>query len=283
MTRRGCNASTELIPAGARAEVADIMSQYTLAEIGRMFEPEGFTLPADFELPQSSMRRGLIAGYESLIDFASVDDAEAYLRVLERLLDQLADTGTPWAGTARERLLRVLLRAEIRLDDHGRLRASRHPLTSSSLAAAPSESGIRLAMTRLERFDAEAEEKVGAAKELVEATIKHALLDLGEPVDPAGDVPALAKQLHKRLRLDPRSIAPTARGAETMVRLLAGLTQIPQGLAELRNEGYGTGHGQATRLSGIKPRHADLASRAAVAYASFILDTLADPDAPWRS
>lgn len=281
MTRRG-QASSDLIPAGVRAEVADTMSQYTLAEIGRLFEPEGFSLPADFELPQSAMRRGKVAGYESSIDFASLDDAEAYLRVLERLLDQLSDTGTPWSGTARDRLLRMLLRAEIRLDDHGRLRASRHPVTSSSLSAAPSESGVRLAMTRLERSDAEPEENVGAAKELVEACIKFALLELGETFDAGTDVPALAKQLHKRLKLDPRAIAPTARGAETIVRLLAGLTQIPQGLAELRNEGYGTGHGQAKRISGIKPRHADLAARAAIAYASFVLDTVADPDAPWR-
>jgi hypothetical protein len=67
-----------------------------------------------------------------------------------------------------------------------------------------------------------------------------------------------------------------------MVEILGGLTQIPHGLAQLRNEGYGTGHGRASRISGIRPRHADLAARAAIAYASFVLETIADPEAPWR-
>jgi hypothetical protein len=104
--------------------------------------------------------------------------------------------------------------------------------------------------------------------------MKHALAELAEAYESNADIPALAKILHRRLRLDPRSVAPTARGAETMVRLLAAFAQIPQGLAELRNEGYGTGHGQVTRISGIKPRHADLAARSAIAYVAFVLDTL---------
>lgn len=271
-----------MIPTSVRAELADTMSQYTLAEIGRMFEAEGFRLPDSFELPASAMRRGKVSGYESSIDFSSLHDVEAYLRVIERLLDVLADTDTPWAHSARERLLRVLLRSDIRVDGRGRVVMPCRVTTSAALAQVPSESGIRLAILRLERSDAEPEENVGAAKELVEATIKHALAELGDTPEIGTDVPALAKALHKRLRLEPRGIAPTARGADTMIRLLAGLTQIPQGLAELRNEGYGTGHGQASRIAGIRARHADLAARAAIAYSTFILETLADPEAPWR-
>jgi hypothetical protein len=66
------------------------------------------------------------------------------------------------------------------------------------------------------------------------------------------------------------------------VRILSGLTNIPAGLAELRNAGYGTGHGHARRISGIKERHAELAARAAVTYSTFMLDTITDPEAPWR-
>jgi hypothetical protein len=72
------------------------------------------------------------------------------------------------------------------------------------------------------------------------------------------------------------------KGADTIVRILGGLTNIPSGLAELRNAGYGTGHGQSRRISGIKERHAELAARAAITYSSFMLDTIDDPDAPWR-
>jgi hypothetical protein len=274
------------VPASVRKAVREAISSYTLGEIDTMFEAEGFSLPPGFVPTQGSMRKSAVDAYVSTIDFTDADDAEAYLGVVDRLFDELSHTqrrtGHPWATEAAERIERELNRASIDRDERGRYRLVRRIATSRSLAAAPTESGIRLAITRLERSDAEPEENVGAAKELVEATLKYALVELGEAFEPGADVPALAKQLHQRLRLDPRGVAPTTRGAGTMVRLLGGLTQIPQGLVELRNEGYGTGHGQATRIAGLKGRHADLAARVAVAYATFIVDTLADPDAPWR-
>ncbi len=129
--------------------------------------------------------------------------------MLEHLLDRLTDTKNEWSATGREQLLRAFRREDIDLDASERLRLRRTPTASSpSLEAAPTESGIRLAMTRLERSDAEPEEKVGAAKELVESTVKHALAELGEVHDPNDDIPTLAKALHRRMRLDPRSIAP---------------------------------------------------------------------------
>lgn len=262
------------------------MNGYTLAQIHQLFEVEGFGLPVDFELPMSAQRRRTVEAFERAIDFGSPDDAEAYLRVVERLLDELGDTyqatSHGWAYDGRERIQRELRRTGIVADDLGRLQLRSRVTSSQALAGAPTESGIRLAITRLDRPGGEPEEAVGAAKELVEATIKYALSELAETFDSAGDIPALAKQLHKRLRLDPKAIAPTTRGADSIVRILSGLTQVPHGLAELRNEGYGTGHGQAKRISGIKPRHAELAARSAIAYASFILDTLTDPAAPWR-
>ncbi|MGH3380794.1 MAG: abortive infection family protein [Actinoallomurus sp.] len=56
----------------------------------------------------------------------------------------------------------------------------------------------------------------------------------------------------------------------------------PIGLAELRSRGYGTGHGSASVPVGLVPRHAHLAVNAAFAWCRLILDTLADPKAPWR-
>ena len=93
---------------------------------------------------------------------------------------------------------------------------------------------------------------------------------------------ALSKQALKALSLHPEAIAPTARGGEVIRRMLAGLQQIAVGLAELRNEGYGTGHGRGRRISGIQQRHADFVARSAIAYTEMVLDTLHDPTAPWR-
>jgi hypothetical protein len=232
------------------------------------------------------MRKSLVAGIEEAIDFTSAAQVQRYLGVTERLLETLDDTQKqtthPWATETRNKILRELARADIHPDPHGRLLLPTRIASSGSLASAPDESGIRLAMGTLERSGMQPEERIGAAKELVEATIKFALEELKEPVGPADDIGVIAKRLHARLRLSPAGVAPTAKGAETILRILGGLTNIPAGLAELRNAGYGTGHGQSRRISGIKERHAELAARAAVTYSTFLLDTITDPEAPWR-
>jgi hypothetical protein len=58
---------------------------------------------------------------------------------------------------------------------------------------------------------------------------------------------------------------------------------ITAGLAGLRNKGYGTGHGPSGERVGLRPRHARLAVNSAMTWCSLILDTLADPEAPWRT
>ncbi len=286
MTGGGRQGSAEPVPRALRAEVVEAAGGYTLAAIRGLFEPEGFSLPVDFEPTQGSMRMSMAKAFDESIELRSAEVVAAYLRVVERLIDDLTETAERvdhrWAPDRLRRIRRELARAGVTTEPDGRLVLVSRLVVSNALVNAPTESGIRLAMTTLERSEAEPEEKVGAAKELVEATVKHALDELGEAYAPNADLPELARVLHQRLRLAPQSIAPTKRGATTMVRILGGLTYIPHGLAELRNEGYGTGHGRATRISGIRPRHADLAVRAAIAYASFILETIADADAPWR-
>lgn len=278
----------ELLPKGLREVVVETSGSYVLNDIHRIFRSEGFELPHGFEPSQGQMRRSTAAAFTDQIDFASIDDVERYLRVVERLMDLLesslaASATSTWATDRLRVIRRELQRAGVEEAEGGRLTLARGVPIGGALAAAPSWSGIHLAIRRLERSDAEPEERLGAAKELVEATIKHALTDLSESFDADGDIPSLAKQLHKRLKLDPRGVAPTTRGAETITRLLGGLTMIPSGLAELRNEGYGTGHGRAKRIAGLRSRHADLAARAAIAYASFIMDTLLEENAPWRA
>ena len=65
-------------------------------------------------------------------------------------------------------------------------------------------------------------------------------------------------------------------------RILGGLTTIRTGLAELRNRGYGTGRGTAGARIGLRARQAHLAVNAAFTWCLLMLDTLADPEAPWR-
>ena len=181
------------------------------------------------------------------------------------------------------RLRDALAHSGITADEEGRLRLRLGRIASGpSALRAPSESDIRMHAERLGRLDQEPEEMIGAAKELVEATAKYVLLERGFTPDPKADVAALSKQALKALSLHPESISPTTRGAEVIRKMLAGLPQIAAGLAELRNEGYGTGHGRGHRIPGVKQRHADFVARAATTYTEMMLDTLDDPDAPWR-
>lgn len=251
---------TDLLPAAVRAAVADALSQYPLDQIAQWFATEGFRAPEGLELGQGQMRRTLVAGIDRTIDFSNPAQSRRYLRVVERVLEQLGDTSRitthPWASDTATKILRELKRAGVIPDARERLELPARVGASRSLAAAPDETGIRLAIDALERPGIEPEERIGAAKDLVEATIKFGLDELGETYGPNDDLWPLAKRLHARLRVDPKGIAPTITGAETILRILGGLTNIPGSLAELRNAGYGTGHGRARRIAGIKERHA---------------------------
>lgn len=124
---------------------------------------------------------------------------------------------------------------------------------------------------------------IGTAKELVESTAKTVLLQLEKPLDDRADLPALVYQAQEALGLAPKSAGPGPDKTQEVKRILGGLMSITTGLGELRNRGYGTGHGAAGERVGLRPRHARLAVNTAVTWCSLILDTLADPEAPWHS
>lgn len=63
---------------------------------------------------------------------------------------------------------------------------------------------------------------------------------------------------------------------------LDSLSTVTIGVAEPSNAGDGTGHGAAAMPSGLSERNAHLALGAARVWCECMLDTLADPRAPWR-
>jgi hypothetical protein len=123
---------------------------------------------------------------------------------------------------------------------------------------------------------------IGTAKELVESTAKTVLLETGETVDDREDLPALVSRAQRALGLHPASARAGPDSTDAVKRILGGLMNITTGLGELRNRGYGTGHGPKGERVGLHPRHAHLAVNAALTWCSIMLDTLADPAAPWQ-
>lgn len=284
---------SELIPRAVRQAVIDAVGGwglYSVVEISNLFRNEGFEPAEDVDPESSGVRRQTAEVFQAAIDFSSTEQVERYLRVVEQIVDDHLrtegdlDAFEPERKRRGDKLLRALQRADIELDEKGRLRLPVHrDLGSLSLIDVPTESDIRLHMSRLSRLEQEPEEMVGAAKELVEATVKHVLLELDGAIPENKDLPELTKLALGKLKLHPTAIAPDAKGAEVMIRILGGQAQTPIGLAELRNLGYGTGHGQGRRVKGLKRRHAELGARSAITFSAFVLDTLHDPDAPWRT
>lgn len=152
----------------------------------------------------------------------------------------------------------------------------------ASLATLTDPSAIQEQLDRIQRaiIDDPAL-AIGSAKELVESTAKVVLIERGRTVNEKDDLPALARAAQEALGLH-SSTTPGPDGSDAVKKILGAVSTIATSLGELRNRGYGTGHGPAPARVGLRARHAHLAVNAAVTWCQLLLDTLADPDAPWH-
>jgi hypothetical protein len=165
----------------------------------------------------------------------------------------------------------------------GTIRWRRSPALEATLTGLTDPSGIRAELERIRRaLPDDPAGAIGAAKQLVEATAKVVLTERRLPVAVDAKVPELVKAAQQALQLHPSSILPGPDSSDAVKKILGGVSSIAVGVAELRNRGYGSGHGQASTPAGLSPRHAHLAVNAAITWCHLLLDTLADPTAPWR-
>jgi hypothetical protein len=199
------------------------------------------------------------------------------LRAYEHIL---ADPELP--EPAYGQLIRHLQWDGYTLDATGRLHSPPSAaLDELPLAGVDDPAAIYEHIDRIGRvMDADPAQAISGARALIGATTKLVLNQLGVAYDEQADVPTLVKAAQKALGLHPEILAPTGKGSETVRRVLSNLSQVAVGVAELRNE-YGPDHGR-TRVSVLSPRHAHLPVGCAGTYCRLLLETLADPDAPWR-
>lgn len=272
---------TELVHRRVRSELREVASGWwTRGSIARAFQDEGFAPAGDERAPrpgeeaswyEHGERRGVFDQHATSVDWTDEGHVRRALAVFESLLRAVTD---------EEQLASVvatLARSGLQLTDDGRLRLQApRSLTTLPLHVLTEPGAL---VEHLDRLDTAALDDpplaVSAAKALVEAVCKRVLRELGEPVDEKADLPVLVKQANKALALEPKGVAPTAPGAETVKRILANLATIPIGLAELRNQ-YGPDHGRSAPTVGLHRRHAQLAVGCAATYTHFLLDTLSD-------
>lgn len=248
-----------------------------LREIANLFDVAGFT-EREPQSTVSGQRRTLVESYYSDVDWQSPDHTQRILGLMEQVLWKLGSE-SQW----RADLLKLLEGDGFAYTPQGHLVPRTGSLGDEALSQLRDTSAIWLHLKRIEAdADERPEEVIGAAKDLIEATVKHVLEVRGESYHDNEKMPSLIARAQQALALHPQSVAPDAKGGERIIKILGASREIAVGIAELRStKGYGTGHGHATRI-GVAGRHARLAARTASAYVGLLLETLGDENAPWR-
>lgn len=112
---------------------------------------------------------------------------------------------------------------------------------------------------------------IGAAKELVESTLKVILDKTDRSYKNSDTIPALYKKVAVELRLDRESVPESVKGSQSAHKILGTFATTSHNLAELRNQ-LGLGHGRSSPSPALE-RHARLAFNTAVVIVEFLLDT----------
>lgn len=274
--------SHELIRRGTRNAFRSLATDIPKAKVAELWQNEGFAPVADLDYDDPSVRRSIFQSYAEAVDWSDLTHVERVLRVFEWQLRWLARQPT-WADGDFDDAAAWLERDGLVLDDGHKISWARPVGLEHNLHALDDPSGIRAELDRAHRaLPEDPAGAIGAAKQLVEATAKVVLHERGLPVDDNATVPDLVKAAQQALRLHPSAVQPGPDGADALKKILGGVSAIAIGLAELRNRGYGSGHGQARAPAGLGPRHARLAVNAATTWCQLLLDTLADSAAPWH-
>jgi hypothetical protein len=267
----------DLISRMTRGLFRDLMTGSTLGEIGAAFQDELFAPNPDCTYEDSSSRRTLTQEYLESVDWADRSHVDRALRVFERLVQGFEPQYTA-------KFLNSLRRDGYAIDEEtGHITPAGPRFAPQSLTNITDPSAIRQQLARIQRaLPDDPALAVGSAKELIESTAKVVLKERGLPADDKADLPALVRDAQQALCLHPSATTPGPDGSDAVKKILGSVSGIAIGVAELRNRGYGTGHGPARAPAGLGPRHAHLAVNAAFTWCQLMLDTLADPKAPWR-
>lgn len=264
-----------LISRRTRSAFQEHLVGWVLRDIHRVFDDEEVQRgPAPAEI--DGARRGLVAEYYAGVDWTNPTQVAQVLRAYETILAEEAGGPPP-------PLVETLARDGYGLDSSGRLRRGiAAPIDRIPLNVLTDPAALEEHIARIEAAaDGDVPQSISAAKALIEATAKLVLRQLGVAYDEAAKMHELINAAQKALSLHPSVLAPTAKGAKSIERVLSGLAQVAIGIAELRNE-YGPDHGRSQPIVGLTPRHAHLAVGAAVTYCRMLLETLDAPGAPWR-
>jgi hypothetical protein len=260
-----------------RVYVRNLARGRTLREIDDLWASEDFERVTT--QVQDNQRITRWQNYEAQVDWSSLASVKRFMRVIEQLVR--LDLSTDDVDEVKRRLARDGWEFDARGVLTWTAPAEELLPELSGLSGLRSAAGVQEAFSRISLLmESDPAGTVGSVKELIEATAKTVLehLDVEHGDD---DLPRLIRATQEALGLHPTAIRNDVDGSESIKKVLGGLSGVAIGLTELRNSD-GSGHGR-TRGTRLTARHARLAVNGARAWCEIVLDTFADPDAPWRS
>lgn len=266
---------SHLISANVRREAREYLVGWTLREIGDLFHDHGFSADTSHEPRTGGERRTYIEQFYVTVDWSEREQVERMLSVFEAIIDaaEIREANDPSPSAWSEHFIRLLARDGFDRDDVGRLRPRWVSLSARTIEALPSDSAIPMLLRRMwDNVDDDPDASIGAAKEAIEATAKHVLLQAGETLSDAEKMPALIARSQDALGVHAKSVDGSKQAADAIKTVLGSLAQVALGVNELRRD-YGSGHGRPKRAAGLSGRHARLAAQAADAWVRFMLDT----------
>lgn len=278
-------ARRELVSRATLRAFRSLATDLTLRIVAELWENHGFAPipPEELKYQDSGLRRTEFMLYAEGVDWSDPNQVRRALHVFEDFIREYRDPNQPGTPKWLDDIQVRLERDGFALDAEGRISWPSPPVLVRDLSALSDASGITIELERIRRdLTTDPQGTIGAAKQLIEATAKTALRELNIEVDKNAAIPSLISTVHKELKLDAASAPEGPDGSKAIKKILSGAVNIAVGVAELRNQGFGSGHGQASAPAGLGVRHARLTVNAAVTWCELILDTLADPAAPWR-
>ena len=224
----------------------------------------------------------MVRGYYNGLNFENPADARKFLNVLAVFMSgletKIENDPHNYNSYLREGLSafqKQLTREgyQYQNDAIAPIRAAARLADAKAIAASFDATHITDQIHRIEAsIDVDPALAIGTAKELTESCFKTILGDRNIEYSSSDDLLQLGKKVFRALKLVADDIPNSAKGADTIKRLLNNLSTVVQGLAELRGL-YGTGHGKDGRTRGITPRHARLAVGTSTALVTFVFQT----------
>lgn len=264
----------------AQIALRELAGSVVVRHLDALWQSEQFAPATDPTTLDLSERRAVFQSCLDAVDWTDESHVRRAVRVFERFLhDHFLGSSLVTFHRAR----RELERDGYLVTDDGHITKIGVAFRPGALADPSDASAIHDGLQRIRHADQPEDPAlvIGAAKEPIESTAKLVLAELGQQPDPRADIQKLTRHAQDALHLLP-SQAPGPDGTDALKKVLGGAAAIAIGVAELRNRGYGTGHGPAGPRQGLSTRHAHLAANAAITWCELILETLADPHAPWR-